>query len=224
MISIVIPVLNEELIIGDALKRLQCMSGEYEIIVVDGGSSDGTAEVANSYVKTISSTKGRGIQMNTGAREAIGDVLLFLHADTIVKQDAIDEISRVMSEQNVVGGTFKRKYDVCHPLLKLAAFYTYTNFYLFGIIAGDQGIFVRKDIFNKIGGFPEIQLMEEVQFTKNLKKCGKIAFLNSEAIVSARRFMKKGIVRTYLTMLFCIISYRFGMPPEKIKDLYVDVR
>jgi GT2 family glycosyltransferase len=162
--------------------------------------------------------------MNAGASVASGDILLFLHADTILTMNAINEINDALKDEKTVGGTFRRKYDVRHPLLRLAGLYTYTNFYLFGIIAGDQGIFVRKNVFETIGGFPEIPMMEEVQFTRNLKRQGKIIFLKSVAVVSARRFMKKGVIRTYLTMLLCILSYRAGMSAERIKKMYVDVR
>ncbi len=224
MVSIIIPTLNEEEIIGEALARLSRMKGECEIIVADGGSVDKTVEIASAFAGTISSPKGRGIQMNEGARAASGNTLLFLHADTIIPEDAISEICESLQDCNIVGGTFRRCYDNRNLLLRPAGFYTYTNFHLFGIIAGDQGIFVRKNVFDEIGGFPDIPLMEEVEFTRNLKKRGRIIFLNSVAIVSARRFVEKGVVKTYLTMLLCMILYRLGMSADRIKKLYDDVR
>jgi rSAM/selenodomain-associated transferase 2 len=224
MISLVMPVYNEEAIIAESLGRLAKLTGDHEVIVVDSGSSDRTAEIAETAARTIKSTKGRGIQMNTGATAAAGDILLFLHSYTILPDNAIGDITKALENPTVIGGTLSKRYDSNHFLLKPARYYTYTNFYIFGLISGDQGIFVRHGAFNLAGGFPDVPLMEEFGLVKRLRKIGPLVFLPAEAIVSSRRFAKKGVARTYLSMLRCVTLYKLGVPPEKIAAAYRDVR
>jgi rSAM/selenodomain-associated transferase 2 len=224
MISIVMPVYNEEAIIADNLDRLSRMKGEFEIIVVDGGSTDCTVEIASRSARVVVSEKGRGVQMNKGASAATGDILLFHHADTILPESAIDDIHAALADSEVAGGTFSKRYDSKHLLLRYAKYYNFTNLHIFGVIAGDQGVFVRRDTFDRIGGFPDIPIMEEFSFTDRLRKNGKIVFLKSTAIVSSRRFEKRGVLRVYLTMLRCVLMHKTGVPQEKIAAFYADVR
>lgn len=224
MISIVMPVYNEEAIIAESLGRLARLKGDFEVIVVDGGSTDRTAEIAASAAKVLRGAKGRGNQMNLGAANAAGDTLLFLHADTMLPDTAIGDIEKALADREVAGGTFSKRYDSNHPLLRPARYYTYTNFHIFGLISGDQGIFVRRDAFNQVGGFPDAPIMEEFDLVRKLRSVGRLVFLPAEVVVSSRRFQKLGVARVYLTMLRCVILYRLGVSPERIAAVYKDVR
>lgn len=218
------PVFNEAAIIEESLDRVLRLTGDFEVVVVDGGSSDRTVELAAGRARVIQCAKGRGTQMNAGAEATRGDVLLFLHADTILPDTAVRDIELAMNDQNVVGGAFSKRYDSDHFLLRPARYYTWTNFHIFGLISGDQGIFVRRDAFLRVGGFPDTPLMEEFELTRKLRRLGRLNFIASEAIVSSRRFIKNGVARTYLRMLRCIVLYRLGTPPEKIAGIYKDIR
>ena len=168
MITVIIPTFNEEDLLAASLQSIAANNKSSEVIVVDGGSDDDTLKIAeNAGARVIhSSLRQRAAQMNRGAREAAGDTFLFLHADTRIPDTAIDCIEKALSNLKVVGGAFKRRFD--HPSLFLKATCRLADIrsQLFGWHFGDQGIFVKKSIFDKSGGFPEKNKMEDLDFSQ----------------------------------------------------------
>src|SRR5215475_120428 len=163
-ISVVIPVLNEEESIATTLTALAPLK-PHEVIIVDGESSDRTVEISNGLGATVlSSPRGRGLQMNHGARLATGDVLLFLHADTRLPNSAFDDILHALREPQCVGGRFDVKLDGAHWMLGVIGAMINLRSRLSRVATGDQAIFVRREIFGELGGFPNIPLMEDVAF------------------------------------------------------------
>jgi len=224
MVSIIVPVLNEAKVIGLLLEHLLGLKGEHEIIVADGGSSDDTVAIASQYVKVISSERGRAKQMNAGAREAKGEVLLFLHADCRLPPKAIPAIEAALADPAYVGGCFTLSLDEEGLIYKLIAWLARLRMRLTGRMTGDEGIFVRREIFERMGGFAEIALMEDWDFSGRLRTYGKVKQLPLKITASARRWKKWGIWRTFWLMQKLKLLYRLKVPPERLKRLYEDVR
>jgi rSAM/selenodomain-associated transferase 2 len=223
-ISIVIPVLNEEKTIAATLAALQPLK-PHELIIVDGGSTDRTLEIcATSRAVVIRSSRGRGRQMNEGARQATGDILLFLHADTRLPASALDNIRTAMLDAECPGGRFDVALDGSHWMIPLIGTLISLRSRLTRVATGDQAIFVRRDAFETIGGYPDIPLMEDVAFSRALKRLGKIACLRSRVITSARRWEMEGVWHTILKMWWLKSLYLFGIPPKRLKRYYRDAR
>lgn len=223
-LSIIIPVLNEERTIAAALADLDRAEAG-EVIVVDGGSTDRTAAIVRATsARLVASPRGRAAQMNAGAREAAGDVLLFLHADTKLPAGASRDIRECMADTRCVGGRFDIRLDSPRPLLRLVGRMISLRSRLTRVATGDQAIFARRAVFERLGGFPEIPLMEDVAFSRALKKAGRIACLRARVTSSARRWEKHGAVRTILLMWALKLLYLAGVPPARLKRLYGDAR
>ncbi len=223
-ISIVIPVLNEEKSIAETVAALMPLK-PHELIIVDGGSSDRTHEICNRLAVTVfSSPRGRGLQMNHGARQATGDVLLFLHADTRLPGSSIDDIRGALRNPKCVGGRFDVQLDGVHWMLGVIGAMISMRSRMSRVATGDQGIFVRRGIFAELGGYPDIPLMEDVAFSRALKRRGAVACLHSRVITSARRWEKEGIWRTILKMWLLKLLYLVGVSPVRLKRYYGDAR
>jgi rSAM/selenodomain-associated transferase 2 len=224
MISVIIPVLNEGFIIEKTLEHLNNMEGHFETIVVDGGSSDKTVDVAKEYTTVVASKKGRAVQMNTGSGRARGDVLLFLHADCMPERKALLEIEEIVKDQKVVGGALR--YDIADEsfLYRNHVFWSNLRARLTGIYLGDHGIFVRSSVFDKIGGFPPIPLMEDIALCKRLKKEGSLIQAKSRITTSSRRFKNQGFVKTVLLMWANRFLFFVGVSPETLARFYGDMR
>lgn len=223
-LSVIIPALNEEGVIGQILQRVMVINPE-EVIVVDGGSRDVTREIASRLgCRVLQSSQGRALQMNTGAKAAQGDVLLFLHADTLLPAEAKKAIQNVLSDPNVVGGRFDIRLDRAGWLYSLVAFMVNLRSRLTKIATGDQAIFVRRHVFDQIGGFAQIPLMEDVEFSQRLKRHGKIACLRNRVVTSARRWERHGPMKTVLLMWRLRFLYFMGVSPDRLKRYYVDAR
>ncbi len=222
-VSIIVPVVNEAGNIRNLADMLQKLEGCGEIIFVDGGSTDNTLELIPSGCMTASSEKGRGKQMNIGAELASGDILLFLHCDSLLAGDALVNVQRAV-EGGFAGGCFTMKFDRKHWLLSVIAHLSNLRARLFGIIFGDQGLFIRRDIFQAMGGFAEIPIMEDLEFSLRLRKAGKTKQLRDTIVTSARRFEKGGILRTILLMHKMKIMYWMGKSPEELYRIYKNVR
>lgn len=222
IISIIIPSLNEEEYINQTLTHLISLPGDFEIIVVDGGSRDGTLAVVKKFIKVklVSSEKGRGIQMNNGAKIAKGKVLLFLHADTLLPYNAYPSILAFMQNEKNVGGSFYLKLDKDHLLLDFYSWCSKLNMELFTY--GDHAIFIRKRIFEQIGGYKKIPLMEDVEIQRRLRMAGRFKKLDSAVTSSSRRFEKTGTIRQLLIDVFLILSFKLGVSPGKLKKFYKD--
>ncbi|HHT9150340.1 MAG TPA: TIGR04283 family arsenosugar biosynthesis glycosyltransferase [Candidatus Wujingus californicus] len=221
-ISVIIPALNEESHIEKTLQSVIKQEGDYELYVVDGGSTDNTVAIASKYAHVINSERGRAVQMNTGAKLCTGDVLLFLHADTLLPINAFRELRKRMRNDTIVGGSFCLAFDADNFILRGISFITRFNFRLFHF--GDQGIFVRRDVFQKLHGYKEMPIMEDYDFYKKLGKEGKVILIRMPVISSARRFIKKGVIRQLLINKFVVLAYWAGVDIQTIKRFYDDVR
>ena len=225
-LSVIIPTLDEERTIRETLARLQ-RAAFTEILVVDGGSGDGTVALvseAATGARLLTAPRGRARQMNAGATAATGDVLVFLHADTLLPPTAADDIRAALSDPDVVGGRFDARLDRDRGLYRLVSRMMNWRSRLTGIATGDQAIFVRRNVFEAIGGFPDIPIMEDVAFSKRLKQMGRVAALRSCVVTSARRWERHGPVRTVLLMWGLRLLFFLGVSPERLHRLYSDVR
>jgi rSAM/selenodomain-associated transferase 2 len=218
-VSVIIPALNESQNLPTTLFSVKKQQGDFEIIVVDGGSTDGTAEIAGAQALVISGARGRAIQMNAGARLATGDVLLFLHADSSLHPRALSALRQTLTASEFVGGTFTLRFDSNKILLKLYAFFTRFKFRFFHY--GDQGIFVRRSTFEQLGGFKEMPLMEDIDFLLRLRKKGRVALIQLPVTTSARRFEKRGLVRQQLLNGLLVSLYMLGVNPEILSRWYL---
>lgn len=222
-ISIIVPVLNEEKNLPDVLRQLQSFRhAGHEVIIVDGGSADNSlmlAHEADAADAIIISRAGRALQMNSGASIASGDVFLFLHADTVLPDDAAQVISALDYRGNF-WGHFDIRLSSNKKIFRLIEWFINSRSRLTSIATGDQAIFIERYLFNSTGGFPEIALMEDVAISQLLKKSSKPVCLQQKVITSSRRWQQKGIVATILLMWKLRFYYFIGISPEKLRQLY----
>jgi len=219
-LSIIIPTLNEEEGIVEFLQPLQQLRADCEILIVDGGSDDNTVELALPYVDDVlKSAKGRAMQMNEGAAIASAPVLLFLHADTSLPDDAHTQIQSAI-DRGANWGRFDVTLSTNDLRLNIVAWMMNKRSYLTGIATGDQAIFVKKDLFEELGGFANIALMEDIELSSRLKKQGRPYCVKSKVISSARRWLSFGVIRTILLMWFLRLRYFFGADPIELEQLY----
>ncbi|MGB3208333.1 MAG: TIGR04283 family arsenosugar biosynthesis glycosyltransferase [Crinalium sp.] len=218
-ISIIIPVLNEANTIAQTLAYLKNASN-VEIIVVDGGSKDETIALAKSFgVQVISSGIGRATQMNVGATVATGAILLFLHADTRIPPN-FDILIRQALAGNFIAGAFELKIDANLRGIRLIENMVNLRSHLFSLPYGDQAIFIWSKVFHEIGGFPDLPIMEDFVFIRQLKKLGKIEIIPQPAITSGRRWQKLGVIKTTLINQLMIIGYFLGVSPLQLARWY----
>ncbi len=220
-LSIVMPVLNEAEIIVSALHALEPLRRHStELIVVDGGSVDATVELARPLAgEVIRTLPGRARQMNRGARAASGDYLLFLHADTRLPSDA-PRLLLALFRQRAVWGRFDVRLSGPRRTLRLVEWLMNRRSRLTGIATGDQAIFVRRDWFETIGGYPEIPLMEDIALSARLKKIVRPVCLEEPVVTSSRRWEQRGVLRTVLLMWWLRLRFFFGADPEKLARAY----
>jgi rSAM/selenodomain-associated transferase 2 len=216
--------LNEEDLLPKAFASLMIQNQTpFEIIVVDGGSEDRTLAIAGTKARVYSSAPGIARQMNLGAGQATGDVLLFLHADCHLEPGAMVELQETLSATNaVVGGAFRHRIHGNRPLLDWWLSVSGTlNARWSGYYLGDHGIFCRRKVFEAIGGFPDIPLLYELPFMKKLRASGQLVQLKKHCITSGRKFQNKGYFTTMLLMRALRLSYRFGLPYRYLTNLYL---
>jgi rSAM/selenodomain-associated transferase 2 len=220
MVSVIIPTLNETGIIEFSLPKLLCQAGNFEVIVADGGSSDGTLDILSQFpqVKKVTSAKGRAHQMNEGAKIARGDIFLYLHADTYLPCDAFRLIREALSDSAVSGGSFCLRFDHPHLFLWILAMLSRMN-YPFATY-GDQGLFLRSSTFRRIGGFKVIPIMEDLEIQKRLRGLGKFLKIKKPVITSARRYFQNGILRQQILNMVLVTLYHLGVSPHMLKRYY----
>jgi rSAM/selenodomain-associated transferase 2 len=222
-LSVVIPALNEAAQIGAAIASAG--TADVEIVVVDGGSDDDTAaRAAAAGAAVVHAARGRARQMNAGAARAGGEVLLFLHADTRLPSGFAADVAAALADAGVVGGRFDLRLEPSSPLLGLTAALINRRSRLTGIATGDQALFVRRAVFDAMGGFADLPLMEDVAFTRDLKRRGRVVALRARVVTSSRRWLQYGVLRTILLMWWLRFLYWRGVAPDELKRRYSDRR
>ena len=221
-ISVIIPSLNEELMIERALQSVLHQGCELEIIVVDGGSRDRTVSIARKYAMVIHGPRGRAKQMNIGASHSSGDVLVFLHADTQLTPGYAPAVLEALRNPAVVGGCAPLRFDSSHSLLSLYSRLSMAKIWLFHY--GDCAIFVRRNVFEMLGGFRDLPILEDIDFLRMMRRHGSAVLLDVPVLTSARRFLKKGIFLSQVLNVLLVISFLIGVPPEHLARWYPDVR
>jgi len=218
----VLPALDEAPNLARLLPELRRACPGAEIIVVDGGSRDGTADVARGQagVQLLEGARGRARQMNAGARRAGGDVLLFLHADTSLPDGAPVAIAAALADPAVVGGRFDVRFDSGRRVLRVVAWFMNARSRVTSICTGDQAIFVRRADFEAVGGYPDIPLMEDIELCRRLKARGRLAALRARVTTSARKWEREGPLRTIGLMWALRLLYFCGVDPARLYRWY----
>jgi rSAM/selenodomain-associated transferase 2 len=218
-LSIVVPVLNDAAALSTLLQLPR--SSDIEWIVVDGGSQDRTIAIAKATAVTLlSSPPGRAVQMNTGAAIATGDILLFLHSDTQLPDNFETLIYQTLAPANVIAGAFELKIDTRLLGIRLIEWGVNARSRLLQMPYGDQAIFLKRTVFEEIGGFPEMPIMEDFELIRRLKQHGKIAIAPAPVVTAGRRWQKLGVVRTTLINQCIILGYAWGISPDRLKTWY----
>ncbi len=222
-LSVVIPAYNEASVIVQAVASAKGIGDE--VIVVDASSPDGTADLARANgAIVIDAPKGRGAQLAAGADSASGDVLLFLHADTRLPSDARRAIERALADPRVVGGNFYLRFD---SETAMARFYTWANHVrrrLLRVYYGDSALFVRREVYLRIGGFPSIPIMEDYELVRRLERHGPTSYVRDVTVTTSARRFERAPLRTLLVWAVVHGLYCAGVPAERLVPLYRDLR
>ena len=236
-ISVVVPALDEELALPRLLEGLRRQEGAppFEVILADGGSGDRTtalfSEITASWPEprpasrlVVSARRGRGAQMNAGARAARGDVLIFLHADTLLPPAAMAAVEAALRDRRIVGGGFRHQFDERGLILAAISIWATARARLTRVHYGDQAMFVRRTVFEGLGGFQEIPLFEDLRFAQALRRSGRVVTVPVSAVTSARRLRECGVLRTGLQFASLRLRYALGSDPVLLRRGYPDVR
>jgi rSAM/selenodomain-associated transferase 2 len=223
-ISVIIPTFNESNSIKATIEKVKSLDKNLEIIVVDGESADDTAQIAKECgIPVFQAEKGRGNQMRVGATSAKGEILWFLHADTIPENSTISELKKALCDSEIVGGNFEICFDGDSNAAKFLT-WLYPNLRKIGLIYGDSAIFVRKKTYEEIGGFKSLQLFEDLEFVNRLKKRGKLAHLSSKVTTSSRRFENRSFLFTFAKWSLFQGLFWVGVNPNFLAKWYYPIR
>lgn len=222
LISIIIPTLNEETHIAKTLRHTLKLKGNFEILVVDGGSNDRTLEIVKDFteVKRLCAPKGRALQMNLGARHAQGEILVFLHADTFLPKEAYASIYQLCKAKNTVGGSFRLVVDDPNPIFKIYTWFSQWNLEFFTY--GDHALFIEKRVFETVTGFKPIPFMEDVEIQHRLRREGQFKKSKLAVITSGRRFRNNGLIFQITVDFLLVMLFKLGIAPERLKKYYPD--
>ena len=220
MISIIIPVLNEERALPATLQHVFSQAGEFEVIVIDGGSTDSTLDIVNqeSRIQLHKAATGRASQMNEGARHATGDWLLFLHADTLLPENALISIEQLPNDTQA--GGFKHRFSGQAWSLRLISWLHNFRCRCTRIFYGDQAMFVRRKLFTELGMFPDEPILEDLLFSEKLVKVTQPVILNSYVITESRKFESQGIWLSFWRVILILISHELHLPTPARKFFY----
>jgi rSAM/selenodomain-associated transferase 2 len=220
-VSVIVPVLNEAHLIERFLLRLRERAPDAEIIVVDGGSDDETAHLAAGLAdQVLISARGRAVQMNVGARAAGGELLWFLHVDVEPPPRSLEEIVRVMNEPRNAGGFFRIRLPRSEFVYRLSDAFAHYAGILLRLRCGDHGLFCRREIFDAIGGFPEVPLLEDIEFFRQLRRQGRVVTVRRRLIASTRRYEKIGPWRVTLAYGLIAALYTLRVPLPRLAAIY----
>ncbi|HZT69110.1 MAG TPA: TIGR04283 family arsenosugar biosynthesis glycosyltransferase [Terriglobia bacterium] len=230
MVSIIIPTYNEEGCLPTTLARLGQVRGEFEVIIADGNSTDRTCELvrcaASGFprpLRLVKAVRNRAIQLNSAAQTAHGDFFLFLHADIVAPPEAVESIEHCLRDPSVIGGNFQIVFEGDSAVEKFFT-WCYRVRRPFGIYYGDSGLFVRREIFEKLGGFKPIPIMDDYEFVRRLEHMGRTACLNPPLLVSDRRWRMQGLFPTLASWVWIQTLYSLGVPAERLARWYAPVR
>jgi len=220
LISIIVPTLNEETNLPVTLRQL-AQRPDVELLVVDGGSTDNTVHIARKFTSYVFvSEPGRALQMNAAARHATGDILLFLHADTFLLPGALDELQRRITGDGAVGGAFDLNIDSPRRLMRLIAKISSQRSRLLRAPHGDQAIFCWRQVFEEVGGYPDVPIMEDVALARQLRRVGRLTFLRSGLVTSARRWIANGVIKTTTVNMLVRFLYLLRVPSRHLRHIY----
>ena len=219
-ISVIVPTLNEQACLAATLDALALAPGD-ELIVVDAGSIDGTPDIARRYTSQFyQGPRGRARQMNHGARHAGGDILLFLHADTLLPPGGLDAVRRALQQPGTVGGAFRLIITPATPALRLVAWGTNLRSRFGGLPYGDQALFVSRRVFEELGGYDDVPFMEDIRLVQALRRRGRLTILPQAVATSGRRWQRDGILFTTARNIFLMTLYFCGVQPATLKRWY----
>jgi rSAM/selenodomain-associated transferase 2 len=219
-ISIIVPALNEQLSLDATLAHVPFAPGD-ELIVVDGGSTDATVAIAQRHTpQVLSSPPGRARQMNYGARQAQGDILLFLHADTLLPPDGLEAVRTALQQPGVSGGAFRLSIRPATLALRVVAWGTNLRTRFGRLPYGDQALFVSRALFEAMGGYDDVPFMEDVRLVEALRRHGRLVLLPQAVHTSGRRWLRDGVLYTTLRNIVLITLYFWGVPPETLQRWY----
>mgnify|MGYP002624075144 CR=1 FL=1 len=220
-VAILIPALNEAAAIERAVSSAWD-AGADEVIVADGGSTDATVELARSAgAHVITSPRGRALQQNAAAAEATADVLLFQHADNWCSADCLTQIREALSDKDILGGAFRQRIDAPGFRFRLLEWGNAMRVRLFRLPYGDQGIFMRREVFERLGRFPEVALMEDVLLMQKFRRLARPVLLPGPHFVSARRWHRHGVLRQTLRNWRILLAHTLGASPDRLVEMYV---
>ncbi len=219
-ISIIIPTFNEAAEIGKTLAALRLLGGNTEIVVADGGSIDDTATIARDFgAIVVESSRGRGDQMHAAALVSIGEILWFVHADSRPAPDALNEILSALEDSSVVAGNFTLRFaGESRPAKFMTWFYRHIR--KIGLLYGDSGIFVRRDAYERVGGFKSLPLFEDLDLVYRLRKIGKLVTLDAEIVTSSRRFENRAFLPVFIRWIVFQCLYWIGVSPHTMAGIY----
>ncbi len=219
-ISVIVPVLNEEKLLRPFLRHLREFAPTCEIIVVDGASGDASFEIARELSdRALQSSRGRAVQMNAGARAAVGDVFWFVHADSAITRAAVQEIEKILLDSKTVGGCFRLRIDSPRWSYRVRDVIGNLLVDLTGVALGDRGFFCRRETFVEVGGYPEISILEDAEFYRRLKLRGRVVQLHETIGTSPRRYDALGRVTTMLFYALIMSLYVARVPIRVLEKL-----
>lgn len=220
-ISVVIPTLNEAGELPVTIEKLRALPEILEVIVVDGGSTDDTVRLASSLqCRVVHSARGRGTQMRAGAQMAFGEVIVFLHADTWVRPDFAEKIKGALKDSGIIAGGCYKIFREPSFLMRGSRARCWIRFQFLNRYMGDQAMFVRREVLERIGGVPDVPLMEEFELCRELRPQGRFVLADTVVSTSARRFRARGVIRTYVRMWRVTLQYYFGTPLDELRRIY----